>query len=59
MSCLFQNLAGGVKHPDSMTRADKLKMIGSFESDTEAMKWWLKYASKISRKAFNEARSDG
>lgn len=56
MDCLFQNLAGGVKHPDSMTRADKLKMIGSFESDAEAMRWWLKYAPRISRKAFNEAR---
>jgi len=56
MDCLFQNLAGGVKHPDSMTRADKLKMISSFESDADAMIWWLKYAPRISRKAFNEAR---
>lgn len=55
MGCLFQELAGGVKHPDSMTRKEKLKMIASLDQE-EAFKFWLNNARGISRKAFNEVR---
>ncbi len=56
MSCLFQELAGGVKHPDNMTRKEKLKMIKSLPAK-EAFKFWLNNSHGISRKAFNEAVS--
>jgi len=54
VSCLFQELAGGVKHPDNMTRKEKLKMIQSLP-EKEALKFWLNNSKGISRKAFNEA----
>ena len=56
MACLFQRLAGDAKHPDSMSRKEKLQMIAAFECDKDAMRWWLRYAPRISKKAFNEAR---
>lgn len=48
---------GGIKHPDSMNRKEKLQMIASFECEKEAMSWWLRNATRISRKAFNEVRN--
>lgn len=56
MSCLFQDLAGDIKHPDNMTRKEKLQMIAALP-EKEAFKFWLNNAKGISRKAFNEARS--
>ena len=56
MSCLFQELAGDRKHPDNMTRKEKLKVIASLPQK-EAMLFWLNNSKGISRKAFNEAVS--
>lgn len=50
------HIAADIKHPDNMTRKEKLQRIASFPSDKEAMSWWLKHAAKISKKAFYEAR---
>lgn len=57
MSCLFQELAGDIKHPDNMTRKEKLQMIAAFASYKEASSWWMSHAlSQISKKAFDKAR---
>tara|TARA_R110000851_G_scaffold324567_2_gene491961 strand:- start:106 stop:282 length:177 start_codon:yes stop_codon:yes gene_type:complete len=56
VGALFQELAGDVRHPDNMSRKEKLQMIASFECYREASSWWLRHAPRISKKAFNEAR---
>jgi hypothetical protein len=49
------HIAADVKHPDSMTRKDKLKVIAAYD-DKEALRFWLLHCPRISKKAFNEAR---
>jgi hypothetical protein len=49
------HIAADVKHPDSMTRSEKLKIIASYDLQ-DALKFWLLYCPRISKKAFNEAR---
>jgi hypothetical protein len=52
------HIASGVKHPDSMTRKEKLQRIQSFPIYSDAVKWWLTHsAGSVSRKAFEKARS--
>lgn len=47
----------GLKHPDSMSRAEMIKKIESFSGNSEAMSWWLRNAAhRVSRMAFNNAR---
>lgn len=43
--------------PEKMTRAEKLKHIQYLKKTdpTEALQFWLRYGTRISRKAFNEA----
>lgn len=50
------HIAADVKHPDAMNRNEKLKYIASIECDSEALKWWLTHAPRISRRAFDKAR---
>ena len=49
------HIAADVKHPDSMTRKDKLNVIRAYDLD-DALKFWVMYCPRISKKAFNEAR---
>ncbi len=51
------HIASGVKHPDNMTRQEKLQRIQSFPVYSDAVKWWLTHATNISRKAFDNARN--
>jgi len=47
-----------MKHPDNMTRKEKLQAIAAIRrvhGDVEAMKFWLTHCARISRKAFEEA----
>ena len=52
------HIAADVKHPDNMTRKDHLAMISSLPL-ADAMRWWLQHCPRISRAAFNAARSGG
>ena len=56
MSCLFRDLTGGIKNPDSMNRKEKLQRIASFEVEMDAVSWWLKHGARISKAAFDRAR---
>ena len=51
------HIAADIKHPDNMTRKEKLQRIASFATTQEATTFWLTHAARISRKAFIEARS--
>jgi hypothetical protein len=52
------HIASGVKHPDNMTRQEKLQRIQSFPVYSDAVKWWLTHAAgSVSRKAFEKARN--
>ena len=51
------HLASDVKHPDKMSRKEKLSMISAFESEQDSVNWWLRHAARsVSKKAFNSAR---
>jgi hypothetical protein len=50
------HIAADIKHPDSMTRKEKLQRIASFQCDNEAFRFWLTHCPRISKKAFYEAR---
>jgi len=48
------HIAADIKHPDNMTRKEKLQKIASLRG-SDAAAWWLRHAPEVSRKAFNEA----
>ena len=48
-----------VKHPDNMTRKEKLQAIAAIrrvQGEADALKFWLTHGARISRKAFENAR---
>ena len=49
------HIASDVKHPDNMSRKEKLKIIAAYDL-SDALKFWLLHCPKISKKAFNEAK---
>jgi len=52
---MSQHIAAGVKHPDNMSRKEKLQMIASLPAK-DAWNFWLTHgAGKISKKAFMDA----
>ena len=55
---MCDHIAAGVKAPDKRTRKEHLEWIsflGKTESGNSAMAYWLRYAPRISKKAFMEA----
>jgi len=49
------HIAADMKHPDHMTRKDKLKMIAALPIE-DATRFWLQYCPGISKAAFKKAR---
>jgi len=43
------------KHPDNMTRKEKLAMLKALD-EKGAVKYWINYCPTISKKSFDKAR---